>query len=141
VLLLIYTSTQYSGWTATEKIVFFVFLEHVIFGAKFMMTIVFPEVPQTVEVLALKQDNVVHRCLEGIKVESQMDFSLFRESRAHEEVQVFGHDMLEKEEGDLQLSLQDSGKSMYEGVMDEYKGVIDEVGTLRVKMGMPVASK
>lgn len=62
VLLLIYTSTQYSGWTATEKakehwgaadvhvplsktntlcdklpcfqIVFFVFLEHVIFGSK-----------------------------------------------------------------------------------------------------------
>ena len=63
--------------------------------------------PQAVEVLALKQDNVVHRCLEGIKaqndscedsakaakflhwqVESQMDFSLFRESRAQEEVQV-----------------------------------------------------
>lgn len=55
----------------------------------------------------MKQDNVVHRCLEGIKaqndscedsakaakflhwqVESQMDFSLFRESRAQEEVQV-----------------------------------------------------
>lgn len=131
VLLLIYTSTQYSGWSATEKMVFFVFLEHVIFGAKFMMTLVFPEVPQAVEVLALKQDNVVHRCLEGIKVESQMDFSLFRESRAQEEVQVFGHDLLEKEEGDLQLSLQDSGKSMYQGV-------IDEVGTLRVNIGMPV---
>lgn len=124
VLLLIYTSTQYSGWTATEKIVFFVFLEHVIFGSKLMMQMVFPEVPQAVEVLALKQGSVVHRCLEGIKVESQMDFSLFRESRQQEDVQVFGHDLLETDEADMTLSLQDSGKSMYQGV-------IDEVGTLR----------
>ena len=69
------------------------------------------QVPQTVEVLSLKQDNVVHRCLEGIKagkppadghksmskpalkvlpdqVESNTDFSLFRESRVQEDVQA-----------------------------------------------------
>lgn len=50
-----------------SQIVFFVFLEHLIFGAKFAMQVVFPEVPQAVHVLALKQDSVVHRCLEGIK--------------------------------------------------------------------------
>ena len=60
------------------------------------------------EVLSLKQDSVVHRCLEGIKagdhtqnsaervlqfpwqcqVESNTDFSLFRESRVQEDVQA-----------------------------------------------------
>eukprot|EP00437_Effrenium_voratum_P005085 CAMPEP_0181431576 /NCGR_PEP_ID=MMETSP1110-20121109/18319_1 /TAXON_ID=174948 /ORGANISM="Symbiodinium sp., Strain CCMP421" /LENGTH=741 /DNA_ID=CAMNT_0023554945 /DNA_START=262 /DNA_END=2487 /DNA_ORIENTATION=- len=131
VLTLIFTSTQYSGWTATEKLILFVFLEHVIFGAKLFVTMVFPQVPHTVEVLSLKQDSMVHRCLEGIKVESHMDFSLFRETRVQEDVQVFGYDLLETEEADMTLSLQQSGKSMYQGV-------IDEVGTLRVNIGMPV---
>ncbi|CAE7643596.1 ano10 [Symbiodinium sp. CCMP2456] len=132
VLLLIFTSSQYSSWTITEKIVFFFFLEHLIFGARLFVQVIFPQVPQAVEVLSLKQDSVVHRCLEGIKVESNTDFSLFRESRVQEDVQVFGYDLLETDEADLTLSLRDSGKSMYQGV-------IDEVGTLRVNIGMPVS--
>eukprot|EP00931_Biecheleriopsis_adriatica_P037875 TRINITY_DN2171_c1_g1_i5.p1 TRINITY_DN2171_c1_g1~~TRINITY_DN2171_c1_g1_i5.p1 ORF type:complete len:775 (+),score=224.35 TRINITY_DN2171_c1_g1_i5:121-2445(+) len=120
VFLLIFSSSQYDSWTLTEKLTLFFFLEHMIFGSWMVIQIIFPPVPRNVDVLQLKQDNLVHRCLEGIKVENtQLDFSMFREQRVQDEVQVFGYDMLEQEEAEMQLSLRDSGNSMYEGVMDE----------------------
>ncbi|CAE8658819.1 unnamed protein product, partial [Polarella glacialis] len=67
VVLLIFGSEEYASWTMTEKIILFVFLEHLIFGARLALQIVFPEVPTNVELLQLKQETVIHRCVEGIK--------------------------------------------------------------------------
>merc|ERR1719261_1057998 len=55
---------------------------HVILAAKLIIKSLFPEIPRSVSLLNLKQANMVHRCLENIKVEPQQDFSLFRQHGA-----------------------------------------------------------
>jgi len=119
VVLLIFGSEEYSSWTMTEKIILFVFLEHLIFGAHLALQIVFPEVPTNVELLQLKQETVIHRCVEGIKVEHNQDFSMFRNRGAGEAIEVFEFDMLEVDEVELELSLKQSGAAVYQGVVEE----------------------
>jgi len=80
--LLIFGSKQYMTWTITERLMVFIFLLHWIVFARFVIKFIFPEVPRSVALLHLKQANMVHRCLENIKVEPQQDFSLFRQHGA-----------------------------------------------------------
>jgi len=94
VFLLIFTSSQYDGWTLIEKLTFFVFLEHLIFFSRLLLKLVFPEVASSVELLHLKQQSIVHRCLENIKVEQEQDFSMFRD-QGQDHVEVFEHDYLD----------------------------------------------
>jgi len=130
VTLLVFGSRQYESWQFSEKLTLFIFLEHMIFGSWIVIQMIFPQVPRNVEVMQLKQDNVVHRCLEGIKIEQNMDFSMFRDKKGVEEMQVFGYDMLETDEAEPTLSLKESGKSMY-------MGIVDEVGSMRATLGVP----
>jgi len=78
IVLLVFASKQYESWTFTEKLMLFFMIFHFILLAKLAIKQIFPEVPRSVALLNLKQANMVHRCLENIKVEPQQDFSLFR---------------------------------------------------------------
>jgi hypothetical protein len=116
ILLLIFASNQYVNWTLTEKLTLFLYLEHTIFLARLVLKLVFPTVPRNVELLQLKQENMVHRCLEDIKVENNQDFSMFRDTK-DQEIQVYEHDYLDDEEDpEPTLSLRDSATTMYEGI-------------------------
>ncbi|CAK0906490.1 unnamed protein product [Prorocentrum cordatum] len=55
VLLLIFE--QYTNFTLTEKLTLFVYLEHLLFLAKVITKMLFPEVPRNVQLLQLKQDD------------------------------------------------------------------------------------
>jgi len=138
--LLIFASGLYVSYTFTEKLVLFCFLEHLIFGARMLTAMLFPIVPLNVQILQLKQDNVVHRCLEGIKVEQNMDFSMFRKHDATGEIQVFDYDKLEEmdeEEGaaDPELSLKASGESMLKGLQAEANSHTGTLNTVRDAFG------
>eukprot|EP00932_Pfiesteria_piscicida_P018594 SRR837773.5442.p3 GENE.SRR837773.5442~~SRR837773.5442.p3 ORF type:complete len:279 (-),score=145.72 SRR837773.5442:140-928(-) len=104
VCLLIFASEQYEAWTFTEKLVMFIFMEHLLILARVALKAIFPEVPSNVELQQLKQEHMVHRCLENIKVEQTHDFSMFRERRG-EDIEVFEHDILERDDEEVEPSL------------------------------------
>jgi len=116
-VLLIFGSHEYDSWTFTEKLCFFVYIEHMLILARVLLKLVFPEVPRNVELLQLKQENMVHRCLENIKVQQNMDTSMFRENRA-ENIEVFEHDLLDDDEVEPTLQLAASATTMYQGIME-----------------------
>merc|ERR1712217_931513 len=106
-----FASKEYDSWTFVEKLCFFVYIEHMIFIARLLLKLIFPEVPRNVELLQLKQDNMVHRCLENIKVQQNMDTSMFREGQA-EQIEVFEHDLLDDDEAEPTLQLSASATTM-----------------------------
>jgi hypothetical protein len=119
--LLIFTSQQYMLWSFTEKLTYFVFLEHWILISRLVVNQVFPVVPRSVQFLQLKQEAMVHRCLENIKVEAVADLSMFRDQKI-DEYDVFECDTLEEDMEDMQepeLNLGHSGRTMYEGIKEQ----------------------
>jgi len=123
--LLIFASNQYAAWTMTEKLVLFVFLEHLIFLSYVFIKALFPELPRSVEMLQLKHNHIVHRCLENIKVEPAADVSMFRDETGKAQMEVFEQDYLEDEDlEEPQLSIRNSGMTMYQGVMDVDMGAL-----------------
>lgn len=117
IFLLIFASEQYDAWSFTEKLALFVYLEHAVFLSRVALTFVFPVVPHSVDVLKLKQESIVHRCLENIKVEQQQDMSLFRDA-TRDQIEVFEHDMMEDDDIEPQLDLMDAGKLMMDGMKE-----------------------
>mmetsp|Transcript_68881 Transcript_68881/g.193230 ORF Transcript_68881/g.193230 Transcript_68881/m.193230 type:complete len:754 (+) Transcript_68881:101-2362(+) len=99
IFLLIFASKEYDSWNYTEKLVLFIYLEHMILIARLVLRLIFPQVPGNVELLQLKQEHMVHRCLENIKVEQNQDFSMFRDHRSSN-IQVFDQDIMDREDGD-----------------------------------------
>jgi hypothetical protein len=119
IVLLIFTSQQYALWSTTEKITLFLYLEHTLFIARLLLRVIFPVIPRNVELLQLKQENMVHRCLEDIKVEQHQDFSLFREGKPSD-IEVYEHDYMDDDDDpEPTLSLRDSAQTMYNGAMEE----------------------
>jgi len=124
IFLLIFASRQYESWNKTEKLVLFIYLEHMILFARLLLRLMFPQVPRNVELLQLKQDNMVHRCLENIKVEQNQDFSMFRDQH-HQDIQVFDQDILDQhQEGDddkeLDFDISTSTAAFMGGIRDEF---------------------
>eukprot|EP00929_Paragymnodinium_shiwhaense_P120552 TRINITY_DN92501_c0_g1_i1.p1 TRINITY_DN92501_c0_g1~~TRINITY_DN92501_c0_g1_i1.p1 ORF type:complete len:804 (+),score=252.16 TRINITY_DN92501_c0_g1_i1:137-2413(+) len=120
VFLLVFCSHQYEAWTLTEKLTLFVFLEHLVLLFRLLFVKIFPEVPKSVELLQLKQDHIVHRCLENIRVEGQQDFSMFRDQK-QDQIEIFDTDHLE-DEADLEepeMNIHASSLAIYEGLREE----------------------
>merc|ERR1712137_963862 len=116
VAILIFSSDRYDTWTFTEKLVLFITLEHTIFISRALVKHFLPVVPQTVSMLQLRQQHMVHRCLENIKVEQAQDLSVYRGAEDH--IEVFESDVCDvTEEDEPQLSLQESFVALKEGVM------------------------
>mmetsp|Transcript_11970 Transcript_11970/g.26403 ORF Transcript_11970/g.26403 Transcript_11970/m.26403 type:complete len:759 (+) Transcript_11970:254-2530(+) len=122
ILLLIFASEEYNDWTLTEKLVLFVWLEHMLVLSRVALHLVFPQVPKNVELLQLKQEHMVHRCLENIKVEQAHDFSMFRDKHT-DNVDIFENDILERDddneaEVEPTLNLGASARSMVDGLTE-----------------------
>jgi hypothetical protein len=119
VMLLIFASEQYTNFTLTEKLTLFVYLEHLLFLARVLMKLIFPEVPRNVTLLQLKQDTMVHRCLENIKVEPTQDFATLRGDRGSAEpIEVMDQDHLEEDDPEPTLRLRESGRTLREGLRE-----------------------
>lgn len=128
--LLIFASEQYASWSTTEKLVYWTFLEHLVFMARVLINRLFPEVPHSVTLLQLKQAQLTHRLLENIKVEPAQDYSLFRDNGAAS-YEVFGHDYLEDEDADNDepsWDIFDSGQAMFRGLRTEAYGAVSREG-------------
>lgn len=117
IVLLIFASEEFGTWTFTEKLVFFIVLIHMLLFAKLVVKAIFPEVPSSVDLLHLKQANMVHRCLENIKVEPQQDFSLFRQHGA-DNFEVMEQDVFDEDEVEPDLNIGDSASKMKQGVTE-----------------------
>jgi hypothetical protein len=116
VTLLVFGSHQYEAWTFTEKLMLFITLLHMVLMAKLVILWIFPEVPRSVALLNLKQANMVHRCLENIKVEPQQDFSLFRQHGA-DNFEIMEQDIFD-DENDIEpeLNTQEALKAWKDGI-------------------------
>jgi hypothetical protein len=115
IVLLVFASKEYEGWTFTEKLMLFILLIHMTTIAKLVIKFIFPEVPRSVALLHLKQANMVHRCLENIKVEPQQDFSLFRQHGA-DNFEIMEQDQFDDDEVEPELNLTESRKTMMSGL-------------------------
>jgi hypothetical protein len=123
-VLLVFASEEFGDWTFTEKLCLFILLIHMTFAAKIIVKWIFPEVPRSVELLHLKQANMVHRCLENIKVEPQQDFSLFRQ-HGSDSFEIMEQDVFDDDEVEPELSLTESAKKMQQGMSEAVdKGLI-----------------
>jgi len=121
VAILIFSSDRYVRWTFTEKLVLFITLEHTIFISRALVKTFLPVVPQTVSMLQLRQQHMVHRCLENIKVEQAQDLSVYRGADA-DHIEVFESDVCDvTEEDEPQLSLHESFIALKEGIMNIVK--------------------
>merc|ERR1719169_351431 len=97
---------------------------HVILLAKLVIKFIFPEVPRSVALLHLKQANMVHRCLENIKVEPQQDFSLFRQ-HGSDNFEIMEQDIFDDDDIEPELSLADSADKMKGGMREAMdKGLV-----------------
>merc|ERR1719183_119230 len=136
IVLLVFGSKQYTGWTFTERLMVFLFLLHLVLFAKMIIKFIFPEVPRSVALLHLKQANMVHRCLENIKVEPQQDFSLFRQHGA-DNFEIMEQDNFDDDDIEPELSLRDSAKTMQSG----FVGAMDKglVAILCMTVGLTLA--
>jgi len=124
IILLVFASQEYENWTYTEKLCLFILLVHMTLAAKMCIKAIFPEVPRSVALLHLKQANMVHRCLENIKVEPQQDFSLFRQAGA-DNFEIMEQDNFDDDDVEPELNLRESAnvmKSDLIGAMD--KGLV-----------------
>jgi len=115
ITMLVFASKQYENWTFTEKLMLFILIIHMILIAKLIIKFVFPEIPRSVALLNLKQANMVHRCLENIKVEPQQDFSLFRQHGA-DNYEIMEQDIFDDDEVEPELNLRASRDNMKEGL-------------------------
>merc|ERR1719407_354983 len=88
--------------------------------AELIIKSLFPVVPRSVALLNLKQANMVHRCLENIKVEPQQDFSLFRQHGA-DNFEIMEQDVFDDEEIEPELNLKGSCFGM-EGNLEKTMG-------------------
>jgi hypothetical protein len=119
IFLLVFGTHEYDGNSLTEKLVLFLFLEHIVFASSMIVKQVFPAIPKSVELMKLKQETVVHRCLENIKGDVEQDYTVFRDNRAVE-FDVFENDQTEidAEMAEPSLSMAESGRTLYDGVME-----------------------
>jgi len=124
IVLLVFGSKQYTGWTFTERLMVFLFLLHLVLFAKMCIKFIFPEVPRSVALLHLKQANMVHRCLENIKVEPQQDFSLFRQHGA-DTFEIMESDIFDDDDEEPELKPVESWISMQKGLFEALdKGLV-----------------
>jgi len=121
VTLLVFASAQYASWKMSHKVVLFLYLGHIILFANLIVKALFPEVPRSVLMMQMKQEVIVQRCLENIKMEShQQDISQLRSrSGVTRPLEVLEHDPGDHEEEDEpQLSFLVSWNTMVHGLFE-----------------------
>jgi hypothetical protein len=118
---IVFASNEYSLWTFTEKLMLFAVLLHLVLCAKFVVKFVFPVVPQSVQLLHLKQESVVQRCLANVAVEPAQKMSQFMAEQA-DSFEIHEQDIMDEEDAAPEFSLRDSLRTMKDG----FVGVLDK---------------
>lgn len=126
IAVMVFTSEMFAWLTLTEKLALFFLLEHLILGARLFLKSFVPELPGNVEVLAIKHQNLVHRCLECIG-EQDTDGGRQRGHGYTDSIEVLDQDPAVNEgdeDDDVQLgNTEHSANSLCDGVRDLLKGV------------------
>uniref|UniRef100_A0A6T8VTH0 Anoctamin transmembrane domain-containing protein n=1 Tax=Noctiluca scintillans TaxID=2966 RepID=A0A6T8VTH0_NOCSC len=110
IMLIIFSSDQYRDWTLTEKLVFFAFMENVVLFAIVILKSLLPAKPRIVTQMQLKQQVMVHRCLNNIPVEQNQDFAMHMRQGGGARLDVLEEDVLEQDNDDAEpeMNLKDS---------------------------------
>jgi hypothetical protein len=115
ITVIIFASEEYGNWRATEKLMLFIMMFHVIIFAKIVIKAIFPDVPRSVELLHLKQQHMVHRCMENLKAEPQQDLSQFIADKSSG-FEVMEQDIMDDEEVEPELDLVGSARTLQTGM-------------------------
>lgn len=122
VTLLVFASDQYAGWKLSYKVVLFMYIGHIILFAYLGIKALFPEIPRSVVLMAMKQEVIVQRCLENIKMEHhQQDLSqLRRRDGTDRPLEVLEHDPTDNEgmEAEPELSFMGAWRALNDGLAD-----------------------
>jgi len=103
---------EFAMMTFTEKLVLFLFVEKLVLIAHITLRYALPTVPRTVSLLQLKQADMVHRCLENIKVEPTQDYKMFANASSKVEFDVLERDYMEEDEDEPQIDLSNAHKDV-----------------------------
>jgi len=115
--LLVFASNQFDGNSSVQKMFLWVYLFHLIVFFKIVVVWLLPEMPRSVESYHMKQEQMAHRCLENIKVESEVDFRLMGQQRKMVHT-VYDQDQndLDAEEEEPKFHFSESSKAFTAGV-------------------------
>lgn len=127
---MVFTSAMFDWLTFGEKLALFFLLEHLILGARLFLKTFVPEIPSNVEVLSIKHQFEVHRCLECVKEKDDDTRRGVGSTDYKETVEVYDQDPAINEEVDededvaqQQLgNLDDSAHSLNQGMQDILRG-------------------
>lgn len=120
IFLAVFATEEYSGLDTMEKLKAFAYYEHAVLLARFAVSWLLPVVPRGVATLKLKQDALVHRVLENVKVEDVQERGLFRDLK-NSAFDVNEFDFTEEDEdGGMEPSLKlgQSAKALASGMLD-----------------------
>jgi hypothetical protein len=123
--LLVFASKQYAGNSMVQRSFLWVYLFHLVVFFKILVVALFPETPRSVETMRLKQEQMVHRCLENIKLEPEQDFSMARHQRTVNPT-VYEQDTqdIDADDPEPQLQLRASWQALARGVCDSVPVII-----------------
>mmetsp|Transcript_102855 Transcript_102855/g.160464 ORF Transcript_102855/g.160464 Transcript_102855/m.160464 type:complete len:777 (+) Transcript_102855:320-2650(+) len=119
ITLLVFASSQFSGNSAVQKLFLWLFLLHLIMFFKIVTNWLLPEIPRSVEMLKLKQDQKAHMALSNIKMEPAQDFTMMRHQRiVNPPVREQDHHDHDAEDPEPHLSFAKSRQAIVSGVKE-----------------------
>mmetsp|Transcript_72529 Transcript_72529/g.137069 ORF Transcript_72529/g.137069 Transcript_72529/m.137069 type:complete len:789 (+) Transcript_72529:164-2530(+) len=124
ITLLVFTSEQFTDITPTYRLVLWIFLLHAVFLSAWAVKALFPERPRSVELLRMQQANMIHRCLENIKLDAQntthQDYGLIRHQAKSERIPILEQDMhdLDAEDDEPHFSVLGGIAALYHGMVE-----------------------
>lgn len=118
ILLVVFTSEEYAELDTLGKLKAFAYYEHTVLLARFVLAWLLPVVPRGVATLKMKQDALVHRVLENVRVEDAQERGLFRDLKSSA-LEIHEFDITEEDE-DMEPSLRlgQSARVLASGVLD-----------------------
>jgi hypothetical protein len=118
ILLAVFASEEFSDLDTLEKLKAFAYYEHAVLLARFALVWLLPVVPRGVATLKMKQDALVHRVLENVRVEDVQERGFFHDLK-NSPFDINEFDFTEEDEDmEPSLKLGQSAKALAAGVLD-----------------------
>lgn len=103
ITLLVFSSQTYVELRLTERLVLYFYLLHMVYGFKLIVQALFPALPNNVSLMASMQEQMVHRCLNNVKVDAEQDIQFVGvHTNRNENVPVFDQDQMDDDAEDAE---------------------------------------
>ncbi|CAK0895719.1 unnamed protein product [Prorocentrum cordatum] len=119
ILLAVFVSEEHAGLDTLGKLEAFTYYAHAVLLARLALAWLLPVVPRGVATLKMKQDALVHRVLENVRVQDVQERGLFRDLKTSP-LDIHEFDFTEEDEDGVEPSLRlgQSARALASGILD-----------------------